>query len=234
MTGKRVISLLTICLAVSHCVALQKHPVQARHGMVVSAEKLASSAGVRILKEGGNAVDAAVAVGFALAVTFPEAGNIGGGGFMVIRMADGRTTSFDYREKAPAKASRDMFLDEKGNFVSSKSEQGYLSVGVPGSVAGLLGALKKYGTMTRAQVMAPAIQFAEKGFTVGPGLARGIAEKFREFRLYSSTLKIFGKKGKPFRKGDILVQHDLAETLKRISRDGEAGFYAGKTAEFIV
>jgi gamma-glutamyltranspeptidase / glutathione hydrolase len=202
--------------------------------MVVSAETIASSVGLKILKEGGNAVDAAVATGFALAVTFPEAGNIGGGGYMVIRMADGKTTSFDYREKAPAKATRDMFLDKNGHFVSSKSERGYLSVGMPGSVAGMLDALEKYGTMKRDQVLNPAIRLAEKGFPVGRELAQVMNEKWREFREYRSTMKVFARGGKPFRKGDTLIQKDLAETLRRILTDGKDGFYQGKTADLFV
>jgi gamma-glutamyltranspeptidase / glutathione hydrolase len=202
--------------------------------MVVSAEKLASLAGLEILKKGGNAVDAAVATGFALAVTFPEAGNIGGGGYMVIRMANGTSTSFDYREKAPSAASRDMFLDKDGNFVSSKSEQGYLSVGVPGSVSGMLDALEKYGTMKREQVLAPAIRLAEHGFPLRRSLVNVMNEKWREFTLYGSTMKAFTRKGKPFRVGDTLVQKELAETLKRILKDGKDGFYRGKTADLIV
>jgi gamma-glutamyltranspeptidase/glutathione hydrolase len=202
--------------------------------MVVSAERIASSVGLEILKKGGNAVDAAVATGFALAVTFPQAGNIGGGGYMVIRMADGRTTSFDYREKAPAKATREMFLDVNGHFLSSQSEHGHLSVGVPGSVAGLLDALEKYGTMKRDQVLTPAIRLAEKGFPVGSALAKVMNEKWREFRLYSSTMKIFARKGKPYRRGDTLIQKELAGTLKRILKDGKDGFYQGKTAELLV
>jgi len=223
---------LLLCVPVG---ASSKHrPVQAKHGMVVSAEKRASQVGLEILKEGGNAVDAAVATGFALAVTYPEAGNIGGGGYMVIRMADGRTTSIDYREKAPGKATRDMFLDTKGRFVSSRSEHGFLSVGVPGSVAGLLDALQKYGTMTREQVVAPAIRLAEKGFPVGAGLAQLLAEKWNELNGYPSTMKIFARKGKPYRAGDTLVQKDLAATLERILKQGKEGFYRGKTARYLV
>jgi gamma-glutamyltranspeptidase/glutathione hydrolase len=212
----------------------KKAPVQAEHGMVVTADKLASAIGVDILKQGGNAVDAAVAVGFALAVTFPQAGNIGGGGYMVIRMADGRTTSFDYRERAPSKASATMFLDSAGKFLSARSEHGFLSVGVPGSVAGLLDALEKYGTLKREQVLAPAIRLAEKGFLVTPGLEQVMNEKFKEFTVYPSTMKVFSRKGKPYRVGDTLVQRDLAATLRRIARDGKDGFYGGKTAAFIV
>ncbi len=210
-----------------------KKPVEARHGMVVSAEKLASNVGVRILKAGGNAVDAAVATGFALAVTFPQAGNIGGGGYMVIRMADGKTTSFDYREKAPAKASRDMFLDSTGHFISARSESGYLSVGVPGSVAGMLDALEKYGTMKREQVIAPAIELAERGFPVGAGLAHVMDSKINMLKGYPASAKIFTRNGKPYEPGEILVQRDLANTLRRISKEGKRGFYEGMTARYV-
>jgi gamma-glutamyltranspeptidase / glutathione hydrolase len=153
---------------------------------------------------------------------------------MVIRMADGRTTSFDYREKAPGKATRDMFLDEKGRFVSSKSEGGFLSVGIPGSVAGLLDALEKYGTMKREQVLTPAIRLAEKGFPVGSSLGKVIAERWREFKEFPSTSKVFARKGKPIRRGDTLVQKDLAAALKRILKNGKDGFYQGKTADYLV
>ena len=209
-------------------------PISAKHGMVVSAERIASSVGRGILEQGGNAVDAAVATGFALAVTFPEAGNIGGGGYMVIRMADGRTTSFDYREKAPEKATRDMFLDKEGHFLPSRSEHGFLSVGVPGSVAGLLGALEKYGTMSREQVLRPAIRLAEKGFPVGPGLVKVFDEKWKELQEYPATMRVFSKKGKPLREGDTLIQRDLAATLQRIAKSGKDGFYEGKTADYLV
>ncbi|HTP11997.1 MAG TPA: gamma-glutamyltransferase [Bacteroidota bacterium] len=231
--------LLPLCAIISVFTCLEaKNPprkaVQARHGMVVSAEGLASRVGRDILKKGGNAVDAAVATGFALAVTFPQAGNIGGGGYMVIRMASGKTTTFDFREKAPGKATRDMYLDSTGRFVSAGSEHGYLSVGVPGSVAGLLDALAKYGTMKREQVLAPAIALAERGFPVGAGMARVMKEKIDAFNCYGGTKRTFTRKGKPYRRGEIFVQKDLAETLKRIASRGKEGFYRGKTARLIV
>ncbi len=211
-----------------------RNAVQAKHGMVVSSDKLASDVGLEILKKGGNAIDAAVATGFALAVTHPQAGNIGGGGYMVIRLADGKSTSFDYREKAPGKATRDMFLDKQGHFLSSLSEHGFLSVGVPGSVAGMLAALEKYGTMSREKILAPAIRLAENGFIIGPGLASVLAEKWGLCTAFPATMKIFSHKGRPFRKGDLLVQKDLAETLKRIQSEGAKGFYEGKTADYLV
>jgi gamma-glutamyltranspeptidase/glutathione hydrolase len=211
-----------------------KHPVRAKHGMVVSADELASRVGVEILKKGGNAVDAAVAVGFALAVTFPGAGNIGGGGYMVIRMDDGTTATIDYREKAPAKAARDMFLDENGHFVPERSQEGYLSSGVPGSVAGLLHALAKYGTMDRKTVLQPAIDLARKGFRVNAELAEDLRADLKILSHYPSSMKSFTKDGTPYEEGDLLVQKDLAETLRRIQRSGRDGFYKGKTADLIV
>ncbi len=206
---------------------------QSKNGMVVSAEPIAAQAGIEILKSGGNAIDAAAAVGFALAVTYPQAGNIGGGGFMVIRMADGRTTTIDYREKAPIKARKDMFLDDKGNYLPEKSQQGYLSCGVPGSVAGLLLALERYGTLKREKVLQPAIELAEKGMKVSRSLAHDLKSSLPRFMPYKSTCRVFLKGGKPYQPGDTLFQPDLAATLKRIVSGGTDGFYKGKTADLI-
>jgi gamma-glutamyltranspeptidase/glutathione hydrolase len=211
-----------------------RRPVKALNGMVVTADSIATRVGVEILKRGGNAVDAAVAVGFTLAVTYPQAGNIGGGGFMVIRMADGRTVTIDYREKAPLLAHRDMYLDEQGNFIPEKSQIGYLSVGVPGSVAGLLLALEKYGTMSREEVMEPAIELAENGFVVNEGLAKAFEMAFENFKKFPGTMKYFSKNGKPFKEGDTLIQKDLANVLKLIRDKGRDGFYRGKVADMIV
>jgi len=211
-----------------------RRPVKALNGMVVSSDSLATQVGVEILKKGGNAVDAAVAVGFALAVTYPQAGNIGGGGFMVIRMANGETVTIDFREKAPMKASENMFLDENGNFVPEKSQVGHLSVGVPGSVAGLLLALEKYGTMSRREVLKPAIELAEKGFIVNEGLANAFKNAFEHFKKFPSTMRYFSKNGQPYSAGDRLVQKDLAKVLKLIRDKGRDGFYKGKVADLIV
>ncbi len=211
-----------------------RRPVKALNGMVVSSDSLATQVGVEILKKGGNAVDAAVAVGFALAVTYPQAGNIGGGGFMVIRMANGETVTIDFREKAPMKASENMFLDENGNFVPEKSQVGHLSVGVPGSVAGLLLALEKYGTMSRREVLKPAIELAEKGFIVNEGLANAFKNAFEHFKKFPSTMRYFSKNGQPYSDGDRLVQKDLAKVLKLIRDKGRDGFYKGKVADLIV
>ena len=171
---KSLILLLITFLAVSATRPAQAsvHPVHAQHGIVVSVHELASRVGVDIMQAGGNAVDAAVATGFALAVVHPPAGNIGGGGFMLIRMADGKTHFLDYREKAPAAATRDMFLDAQGNVIKNASEIGYKSIGVPGSVAGMVYAEKKYGKLTLKQVMAPAIRLAREGYALTWGEAR--------------------------------------------------------------
>ncbi len=212
------------------------NPARARNGMVVSAHREASAAGVEVLRAGGNAVDAAVATGFALAVTFPVAGNIGGGGFMVIRQPDGTATTFDYREKAPAAATRDMFLDENGSFVPERSQQGYLASGVPGSVAGLVAAQARYGRLPLAQVMAPAIRLAEEGFV----LTHNHAQRFNGYRGYfarfPSTVAYFFKPDttQRWQEDERFVQRDLAAVLRRIAEKGRDGFYRGRTADLIV
>jgi gamma-glutamyltranspeptidase / glutathione hydrolase len=207
--------------------------VGGREGMVVSASKYASQVGIDILKKGGNAIDAAVAVGFALAVTYPQAGNIGGGGFMILRVRDSIITSIDYREKAPSASTQNMFLDSKGNFDPDLSQFGHLSCGVPGSVAGMLYALEKYGTMSIADVIQPAIDLAEDGFDIEPKFAESLNANFNEFSEFASTKKIFTKKGLKFYTEEKFVQKDLANTLKRIRDDGREGFYNGITAELV-
>ncbi len=210
-------------------------PKYAENGMVVAAKKRASAAGVAMLKKGGNAVDAAVATGFALAVVHPWAGNIGGGGFMVIRRPDGSVTTIDHREDAPSGATQERFLDEDGNAVRARSRRGYLASGVPGTVAGLLKALDKYGTLDRATVMAPAIRLARDGFSLPYALATDLNEAYQDFAAFPSAKKYFtkGDSTKPYRAGERFVQEDLAETLVRIREQGTAGFYEGKTAELI-
>ncbi len=210
-----------------------RNPVKAKNGMVVSAESLATQAGVDVLKAGGNAIDAAVAVGFTLAVTFPEAGNIGGGGFMLIRLANGKTTMIDFREKAPGKATRDMYLDASGNAIAGKSEDGPFAAGVPGSVAGYMYALEKYGTTKRERVLSEAIRIAEKGFVVSERIAEGFKDALREFAGFPSTLKTFTRNGKSYAEGELFRQPDLANTLKAISARGRDGFYKGAVAEKI-
>lgn len=213
-----------------------EHPVWAKNGMVASQEALASAVGRDILQQGGNAVDAAVAVGFALAVTLPRAGNIGGGGFMLIHDAQKHeTVAIDYREKAPKAAFRDMYLDAEGNADEERSRCHGLAVGVPGTVDGLLLALKEHGTMTREQVLAPAIRLAEEGITVTPGFSdslQGLAERLRK---WPSTAKIFyHADGSPLQPGETFKQPELAASLRRIAEQGRDGFYQGETAEKII
>jgi len=210
-----------------------KDPVRGKNGMVVSASDIASIVGIEILKNGGNAVDAAVAVGFALAVTHPSAGNIGGGGFMVIHSADGANTTIDYREKAPQAAHQDIYLNEQGEFDMNLSTEGWTSSGVPGSVAGLLYALEKYGTMDRKDVMDPAIKLAENGFPLSYRLGRTLAYYFNEFSRHKSTKNIFTNNGEIFNEGDLFIQSDLANTLRLIRNKGKDGFYDGYIAYLI-
>lgn len=207
--------------------------LQVSQGMVVSADSLATLVGNDILRKNGNAVDAAVAVGFALAVTYPVAGNIGGGGFMVIREADGEMVSFDYREKAPAGASRDMYLDAEGSFIDSLAQEGVLSAGVPGSVAGMLDALEKYGTMSREEVIGPALQLARDGFKLPHSTASSFNRYSQVFGKYPSTAKIFTKSDSPFEGGELFRQPDLAITLERIIKYGKDGFYKGETSKIV-
>ncbi|PNK61765.1 gamma-glutamyltransferase [Psychrobacter sp. FDAARGOS_221] len=212
------------------------HPLWAKNGMVATQEALASNIGLQILEQGGNAVDAAVAVGFALAVTLPRAGNIGGGGFMMIYDANtGKTVALDYREKAPLQAEKDMYLDDDGNAVKELSRFHGLAVGVPGTVAGLVTALENYGSMPLAQVMAPAIDLAENGIEVTPGLAESLISLEDRLKKWPSSAKIFFKAdGSPYQVGERLYQPELAISLKRIAQQGAAGFYTGKTAQNIV
>ncbi|KXK49703.1 MAG: gamma-glutamyltransferase [Chlorobi bacterium OLB5] len=207
--------------------------VSGTSGMVVSASKYASQVGIDILKSGGNAVDAAVAIGFALAVTYPQAGNLGGGGFMVIKIKN-TVTAIDYREKAPAGSTRNMFLNDKGEFLPDKSQVGHLSAGVPGSVAGMLYALEKYGTKKREEIIAPAIKLAEDGFEMEQELASSLNGEYELFKQFPSTKKVFTKNGLNYTGGELFIQKDLANTLKLISIHGRDGFYSGVTAELIV
>jgi gamma-glutamyltranspeptidase/glutathione hydrolase len=221
-------------VSVSAANAASATPVAAEKGMVVSAQHLATKVGVDILKRGGNAIDAAIAVGYALAVVYPAAGNLGGGGFMTIRFADGRKTFLDFRERAPRAASRDMYLDKDGKVINGLSTIGWLAVGVPGTVSGLEYARKKYATMTRAALIEPAIELAEDGFTLDQGDVDMLASATEDLRRFPVTTEIFLNKGQPFVAGQRLVQSDLAETLRLIRKRGADGFYGGKTAAAIV
>ncbi len=211
-----------------------KQAVRAAHGIVATDEELASRAGVEILQKGGNAIDAAVATAFALAVVEPAAGNIGGGGFMLVRLADGKTTFLDYREVAPGRATRDMYIGADGRLDPEASTLGYKSVAVPGTVAGLDLALKTYGTMKLADVMAPAIRLAEDGFAISPKLAGEFALERKDLQRFSISRRIFLKDGEMFRAGETLKQPELAVTLRRIAKNGAAEFYRGETARMLV
>ena len=202
--------------------------------MVVSTSTIASRVGVNILKSGGNAVDAAVATGFALAVTYPYAGNIGGGGFMVIHLKNGKNTTIDFREKAPLAATKDMYLDKQGNYQPALSREGTTSAGVPGSVAGLIFALEKYGSMPLSKIIQPAIELAENGFRLDELSAKLIKKSLPAFQKYPSSYKKFSNNGRPYQAGDLFVQKNLAWTLKQIQEKGKDGFYRGKVAELLV
>jgi gamma-glutamyltranspeptidase/glutathione hydrolase len=206
--------------------------VSGERAMVVSDAPLASQVGADVLKRGGNAVDAAVAVGFALAVVYPEAGNLGGGGYMVIRMADGRTAALDYREVAPLAATRDMFLDERGE-ATDKSVVGPLASGVPGAVAGLVAAHGRYGSLPLAEVVRPAIELAANGFVVDSALSRSLANASRLIADFAGGATFLPGGAAPA-PGTLLRQPALARTLERIAANGTAGFYRGQTARTIV
>ena len=209
-------------------------PVAAENGMVVSSQRLASEVGVAVLRDGGNAIDAAVAVGYALAVVDPCCGNIGGGGFATIRLADGTTTFFNFRETAPAKARPDMFLDDKGEPVKDLSVLGYLAVGVPGTVLGLEAMRETYGTLSREALLAPAIRLAREGFVLSEGDAANFAGSAEALAREPNVAAIFFRDGAPLKAGARLVQTDLATTLETISDGGPGAFYAGPIAAKIV
>jgi gamma-glutamyltranspeptidase/glutathione hydrolase len=221
-------------LAVPPASAASPAPVAAQHGMVVTAQHLASDVGVEVLKAGGNAVDAAVAVGYALAVVYPTAGNVGGGGFMTIRLKDGRTSFLDFRERAPLAATRTMYLDAAGNPVPGRSTDGYLAVGVPGSVAGFEHAREKYGTLPRERLIAPAVALARDGFTLEAGDVEAFAGGKDDLAKDPAAAAIFLKNGAALEVGERLVQADLARTLEAISGGGTEAFYKGATADAIV
>lgn len=208
--------------------------VSAEHGMVVSAHRLASQVGVDVLKQGGNAIDAAAAVGYALAVVYPVAGNLGGGGFMSLRLADGRESFLDFRERAPQAASAAMYQDADGNVIQGRSTDGWLAVGVPGTVMGLEVAREKWGKLSRSAALAPAIRLASRGFEIGAG--DGEFAYFAELlRKHLSLAKLYLKPdGSPLKPGDRLVQPELAVTLGHIAREGWRSFYRGETARAIV
>ncbi len=201
--------------------------------MVASVSEIASQVGIDILKKGGNAIDAAVAVGVALAVVWPSAGNIGGGGFMVIRFADGKTTTIDYREMGPAVAHRNTYLDANGNYIAESSTFGHKASGVPGSVAGMAYALERYGTMKWANVSGPAYRLAAEGFPVWHQLELSLEASSKDLARYPETKRIFLRDGRFYKEGDIFKQPELAATLGRMIASGPSEFYRGKTAQLI-
>lgn len=212
----------------------QRDPIRGRNGMIVSEEKIATQIGLEILKKGGNAIDAAVAIGFTLAVTYPSAGNLGGGGFMVIHLADGKNITLDYREKAPLSANRDMFIDENGNVNSDLSLFGGASAGIPGSVAGLIYALENFGTLELSDVIQPAIDLAENGFTLDYHTSEAFEKQLEYFIKYESSMKVFSKSGATYNEGEIFNQPDLAKTLSMVRDYGKDGFYKGEISDLII
>lgn len=211
-----------------------KPPVRATGGMVVSSHVLASEVGVSVLRSGGNAVDAAVATGLALAVVHPAAGNIGGGGFMIVFTKDGEVTTFDFREKAPLAATRGMYTDSTGTYIEDLNHEGYLSIGVPGTVAGFDLALKRFGTRSWKDLAAPAVKLAEDGFPLSWDMVDDFKYLKEDWKRYPSSARVFFKKDTlPYEPGDLWKQPDLARTLKRIQRNGRDGFYKGETARMI-
>lgn len=213
----------------------QRAPFEAQHGVVVSASLTASEAGADILRRGGNAVDAAVATGLALTVTYPRAGNIGGGGFLVLRLADGRTTAIDFRERAPAAATADMYLDASGQVVPGRSTQGHLAAGVPGTVAGLALALERYGSgkFSWSDLVEPARKLAAEGIIVTPGLARDLAAGEAIFERFPESRRVFQRNGQLYRAGERWIQPELGRTFARFQKHGPREFYEGETAALL-
>lgn len=238
MRMKRLTALFVTLLIFSAGIstAASREPVHGRHAMVASTSEIASRIGVDILKRGGNAVDAAVAVALALSVTWPSAGNLGGGGFMLIRNADGSAEMIDYRERAPLAATRDMYLDEKGNLIPNASTEGYRAVGVPGTVAGLALASERHGKLKWAELVAPARKLAANGFVVNYALARSLSLDSTVKRLtpFSESRRILLRDGKSYLEGDLLQQPDLAATLTALETGGPRAFYEGTIARRLV
>ncbi|HEY0366297.1 MAG TPA: gamma-glutamyltransferase [Pyrinomonadaceae bacterium] len=239
-TGVKALAVLLVVAVslVNTPLAAAREPVRARHGMVASTNEVASQVGVDVMKRGGNAVDAAIAVAFALAVTHPAAGNLGGGGFMMIRLKDGRTTAIDYREMAPGASHRDVYLDKNNNLIEGEggSLVGYRAAGVPGTVRGMELALKKYGSgkLTWTQLIEPARQLAGRGFDVTHSLARSLQGSRDYLEKYAETKRIYLKGGQFYKEGELFRQPELAATFARLQRFGPSEFYEGETARLIV
>ena len=231
---KFLIIILTLLSALPAGAQGFKAPERAKHGMVVSSHKLASEAGVRILREGGNAVDAAIATGLALAVVHPAAGNIGGGGFMIVYTKEGKATAFDFRERAPLAAHERMYVDSAGNYIKDLNHEGYLAIGVPGTVAGFELAWKKFGTQSWDDLVEPAVDLADDGFPLSWSMVDDFKYLKEDFKKYPSSAKVFFKKDTIlFEPGDEWEQPDLYKTLRRIQKYGRDGFYKGETARMI-
>ncbi|CAN5246598.1 gamma-glutamyltransferase [soil metagenome] len=233
----RHLVLLLVCfLTISTSLSSQTAtPVPYQNAVVSSADHYATEAGLEILQKGGNAIDAAIAVQFALAVTMPSAGNIGGGGFMVLRLANGEVRTLDFREKAPANATRDMFLDEDGNYIPEKSRVGGLASGVPGTVDGMISALERYGTLPLEVILEPAINLANDGFRLRHSQAESLNNNREKLSQFEESAEIFLlPDGTTWNEGHLFIQPELGETLERIARQGRDGFYSGITARLIV
>src|SRR5437762_9277591 len=229
--------LLFFCVCVTTVGAAWREPVRMSHGMVASTERIASQIGVDVMKRGGNAVDAAVAVAFALAVVYPVAGNLGGGGFMMIRRSDGTATAIDYRETAPATATRDMYIRPDGELIKGEGSSllGYRASGVPGTVAGMAFALRKYGSgkLTWSELIEPAKKLAVDGFVVTHRTEKGLENNQTILSQFADSRRIFLREGKLYREGEILRQPELADALGRLQKQGPREFYEGKTAQLI-
>jgi gamma-glutamyltranspeptidase/glutathione hydrolase len=231
---KRVLSVLLVsALAGGEAMATGAQPVRGKQGMVASQSFIASQVGVEALWAGGNAVDAAVAAAFALAVTHPAAGNLGGGGFLLFRAAGGDAAAYDFRETGPTGSAPTMFLSA-GAYDKKKHHEGHGAVGVPGTVAGLHMAWRAHGKLPWRRLVEPAMTLAREGFVVSPGLARSLRAVLAEMKPYPASVAQFSRKGVPYEAGDVLVQHELAQTLERIAEHGPEGFYEGRTAQLIV
>ena len=232
MTRRAFLSVIAALLLSSLTLQAGSAPTRAKTGMVVSQSDIASQVGFQVIKSGGNAIDAAVATAFALAVTHPTAGNIGGGGFLVYREGTGAATSYDFREKAPAGATPEMWLKD-GKYDFDLHHNSHRSVGVPGTVAGLHMAWKEKGSKPWKDLVMPAVLLARDGFEISHGLARSLSGMLDEFKRYPASLAQFSKNGQPYQAGELLKQPDLARTLQRIAEQGPAGFYEGETAELL-
>ena len=231
---RRCLTVTILVLGVLATTSVKSNTVVVENAAVSSRSMLASEAGVEAMRNGGNAVDAAVSTAFTLAVTYPSAGNLGGGGFAVIRMPDGKVFTNDHRERAPKNATRDMFLDEAGEYVAERALRSHLASGVPGSVAGLLAIHERFGVLSRESVVAPAIELAREGFELPADIARQFSSRHEWFQHIDSTRKVFYKEdGSFYQAGELFKQPDLAATLSRVSEQGRDGFYKGETADLI-